>query len=201
MEFACQLDSPLGPIVLTEEDGALRSLRFVGQRYFPDSLPPFVDPATRPVFEETADWLARYFSGHEPEFTPPLAPQGTPFRLAVWELLALAAICLFFALAALLWLCARDRRRGAAAVCLLLLPASYALMQCFLGLENAPSSRGAVHRFFHECFLRLPPRALIALIAGLSLEEIHRMKPGAVLDLFIYRRRYDDVMHWITREE
>lgn len=39
------------------------------------------------------------------------------------------------------------------------------------------------------------------LIAGLSLEEIHRMKPGAVLDLFIYRRRYDDVTHWITREE
>ena len=39
------------------------------------------------------------------------------------------------------------------------------------------------------------------LIAGLSLEEIHRMKPGAVLDLFIYRRGYDDVMHWITREE
>lgn len=39
------------------------------------------------------------------------------------------------------------------------------------------------------------------LIAGLSLEEIHRMKPGEVLDLFIYRRRYDDVMHWITREE
>ena len=23
-------------------------------------------------------------------------------------------------------------------------------------------------------------------------EEIHRMKPGAVLDLFIYRRRYDE---------
>ena len=87
MEFACQLDSPLGPIVLTEEDGALRSLRFVGQRYFPDSIPLFVDPESRPVFEETADWLARYFSGHEPEFTPPLAPQGTPFRLAVWELL------------------------------------------------------------------------------------------------------------------
>lgn len=39
------------------------------------------------------------------------------------------------------------------------------------------------------------------LIAGLNLEEIHRMRPGAVLDLFIYRRRYDDVMHWITREE
>ena len=98
-----------------------------------------------------------------------LDPRLRALPLAVWELLALAAICLFFALAALLWLCARDRRRGAAAACLLLLPASYALMQCFLGLENAPSSRGAVHRFFHECFLRLPPMALIALIAGLSL--------------------------------
>ena len=39
------------------------------------------------------------------------------------------------------------------------------------------------------------------LIAGLSLPEINRMRPGAVMDLFIYRRRYDEVMHWITREE
>ena len=39
------------------------------------------------------------------------------------------------------------------------------------------------------------------LIAGLTLHEIHRMKPGAVMDLFIYRRNYDDVMHRIIREE
>lgn len=39
------------------------------------------------------------------------------------------------------------------------------------------------------------------LIAGLKLEEIHRMTPGAVLDLYLYRRQYDDVMHWITRGE
>jgi len=37
------------------------------------------------------------------------------------------------------------------------------------------------------------------LIAGLSLAEIHRMKPGAVMDLFIYRRNYDDVQHGIKR--
>lgn len=37
------------------------------------------------------------------------------------------------------------------------------------------------------------------LIAGLSLEEMNRMKPGQVLDVFVYRREYDDVMHWITR--
>jgi len=29
------------------------------------------------------------------------------------------------------------------------------------------------------------------LIAGLRLDEINRMKPGAVMDLFIYRRNYD----------
>ena len=39
------------------------------------------------------------------------------------------------------------------------------------------------------------------LIAGLRLEEIHKMRPGEVMDLFIYRRQYDEVMHWITREE
>ena len=38
------------------------------------------------------------------------------------------------------------------------------------------------------------------LIAGLRLDEIHRMRPGSVLDLFIYRRRYDDEQHFIRRE-
>ena len=38
------------------------------------------------------------------------------------------------------------------------------------------------------------------LIAGLRMEEIHRMRPGAVMDLFIYRRNYDDIQHGIRRE-
>ena len=37
------------------------------------------------------------------------------------------------------------------------------------------------------------------LIAGLSLNEIHRMRPGAVMDLYIYRRNYDVVQHGIMR--
>ena len=40
-----------------------------------------------PVFEETVRWLECYFDGFMPDFTPPLAPQGTPFRQAVWEIL------------------------------------------------------------------------------------------------------------------
>ena len=38
------------------------------------------------------------------------------------------------------------------------------------------------------------------LIAGLRMEEIHRMRPGSVIDLFIYRRNYDDTQHGIRRE-
>jgi len=37
------------------------------------------------------------------------------------------------------------------------------------------------------------------LIAGLRLDEIHRMRPGAVIDLFLYRRQYDDEQHYIQR--
>lgn len=38
------------------------------------------------------------------------------------------------------------------------------------------------------------------LIAGLRMEEIHKMRPGAVMDLFIYKRNYDDIQHGIRRE-
>ena len=38
------------------------------------------------------------------------------------------------------------------------------------------------------------------LIAGLSLPEINRMRPGQVMDLYLYRRKYDDFMHGVIRE-
>ena len=38
------------------------------------------------------------------------------------------------------------------------------------------------------------------LIAGLSMPEINRMRPGAVMDLFLYRRKYDDIQHGVVRE-
>lgn len=37
------------------------------------------------------------------------------------------------------------------------------------------------------------------MIAGLNLDQIHRMKPGEVLDLYVYRRNYDDIQHGIRR--
>lgn len=37
------------------------------------------------------------------------------------------------------------------------------------------------------------------MIAGLSLSEIMRTPPGMVLDLFLYRRDYDDQLHRLRR--
>lgn len=38
-----------------------------------------------PVFVQTAKWLDIYFSGKEPDFTPPYRLSGTDFQLRVWE--------------------------------------------------------------------------------------------------------------------
>ena len=38
------------------------------------------------------------------------------------------------------------------------------------------------------------------LIVNMVMEEIHKMRPGAVMDLYIYRRNYDDIQHGIRRE-
>ena len=85
MERSCRLETPLGPVVLTGDELALSSLRFVGQRYFPDTLPEPCGPDELTVFALTADWLGLYFSGHDPGPVPPLRPEGTPFRRAVWK--------------------------------------------------------------------------------------------------------------------
>ena len=39
------------------------------------------------------------------------------------------------------------------------------------------------------------------LIAGLQYDTMQRMTPGLILDLFVYRRTYDDMEHKISREK
>ena len=79
--------SPMGEILLAGMGDALTGLWFAEQRFYADSLPPDSVPGELPVFDRTRQWLDLYFAGIRPDFTPLLAPIGTPFRLAVWELL------------------------------------------------------------------------------------------------------------------
>ena len=75
--------SPLGDIVLTSDGLALTGLRFAEATNGEPAqdIPPLADACR---------WLDLYFSGAKPDFTPRLAPHGTPFQQSVWgELLAI----------------------------------------------------------------------------------------------------------------
>lgn len=79
--------SPLGDMTLAADEKGLTGLWFDGQKYFPDAIAQQCVRQKLPVFEQTCEWLACYFSGQRPHFTPPLHLQGSAFRSAVWELL------------------------------------------------------------------------------------------------------------------
>lgn len=89
MTVQTAVDTPLGTLHLTAEDGALTGAWFPDQRHAPELAGiPAVEAQAEPVFAAARDWLERYFSGAAPGPVPPLAPRGTPFQLRVWQALA-----------------------------------------------------------------------------------------------------------------
>ena len=86
-DYVAYVDSPMGGITLGSDGDRLTGLWFDGQKNFGSTLSEEAEEKSLPVFEETERWLEIYFGGKQPDFTPPLAPQGTDFRKAVWEIL------------------------------------------------------------------------------------------------------------------
>ena len=93
MYSICHYNSPLGGITLASDEEGLTGLWFDGQKYFgsgilkDDPMPEKAETKKPPVLEQTVKWLTLYFSGQEPDFTPPLHLIGSEFRLAVWKIL------------------------------------------------------------------------------------------------------------------
>lgn len=87
MLFLTHYASPLGPILLAADETGLTGLWFEGQKYFPSFSGVDYQEKETPVLTETARWLDVYFSGKDPDILPPLHPQGSPFRQAVWNIL------------------------------------------------------------------------------------------------------------------
>ncbi len=87
MTYTYHYDSPLGGITLSSNGTELTGLWFDGQKYFGDTLSEKYEVRALPIFEQTGHWLDLYFSGKEPDFTPSLCIQTTPFRKAVWEIM------------------------------------------------------------------------------------------------------------------
>lgn len=88
MQYIARAASPLGEITLSSDGEALTGLWFDGQKYFGATLDADAKVRELPVFAQTRRWLEIYFAGREPDFTPPLRPVGSPFRQAVWQVMA-----------------------------------------------------------------------------------------------------------------
>jgi methylated-DNA-[protein]-cysteine S-methyltransferase len=79
--------SPIGPLTLTAEGGALTAIDFGAPAGFVDGASPEGAFPADPVLTEAARQLAAYFAGELRDFDLPLRPSGTPFQLTVWEAL------------------------------------------------------------------------------------------------------------------
>jgi methylated-DNA-[protein]-cysteine S-methyltransferase len=79
--LACwRLETPAGPLVLAGERGALTAIRFHGRAEEDWTV-------DRAPFRDAIEQLRAYFAGKLKAFDLPLAPEGTPFQLSVWEAL------------------------------------------------------------------------------------------------------------------
>lgn len=104
------VETPLGPMRLEAEGGALAGAWFVGQDDCPTTPEPAAAvcapaPACRngsdapaiaglqgaaaadAVLDQAAAELAEYFAGQRREFSLAMAPRGTPFQRRVWDAL------------------------------------------------------------------------------------------------------------------
>lgn len=87
MHYTQTISSPLGNILLSADEVGLTGLWFDGGRYYAETLPEEHVERETPILMDTKRWLDVYFTGREPDFTPPLHPVGSSFRQAVWQLL------------------------------------------------------------------------------------------------------------------
>ena len=87
MDYTHHYISPLGGITMASDGKYLTGLWFDGQKYFADTLNAQHEEKNLDVFRQTDLWLDIYFSGKEPDFTPPLRMRGSEFRREVWQIL------------------------------------------------------------------------------------------------------------------
>lgn len=87
MQYTSACQTPLGEVLLACDELGLTGLWFKGGKYCALGLAREHEEGETAVFGQTRRWLDVYFSGREPDFMPPVHMIGTPFQLAVWELL------------------------------------------------------------------------------------------------------------------
>ena len=86
-DYIWHCDSPLGAMTMASDGTHLMGLWFDGQKFFARGLRKDASEKPLPIFAETERWLDLYFSGKNPDFTPKLFFDTSPFRQSVWEML------------------------------------------------------------------------------------------------------------------
>lgn len=87
MQYTAAYQSFVGDVLLAADETGLTGLWFEGEKFYALSLDPEHEERETPIFAITRRWLDIYFSGHEPDFMPPVHMIGSEFRRCVWELL------------------------------------------------------------------------------------------------------------------
>jgi methylated-DNA-[protein]-cysteine S-methyltransferase len=87
MEYICKIKSPVGTLTVSSDGQNISGLWIEGQKYFAKILGNDVLEQNLPIFENVRKWLAIYFSGKEPDFMPPVMPEGSPFQKLIWNYL------------------------------------------------------------------------------------------------------------------
>ena len=89
MIYTTEYNSPVGRIMIAAKDEALTGLWIENQKYYPASVKEEMKQCDDlAVLVQAKDWLDRYFAGEKPQIRElNLAPVGSEFRRAVWELL------------------------------------------------------------------------------------------------------------------
>ena len=80
MQYQKEYHSPLGEMLLAADDEGLVGIWFQGAVHLGRGLEPGGREGEHPFLSEAERWLDCYFSGHEPEFQPPIHWSGTPFQ-------------------------------------------------------------------------------------------------------------------------
>jgi len=87
MMYYTRYDSPVDTLLLVADDKALAGIHFSGGRRAPVIDAGWKEQPGRPLLRKAIRQLDEYFAGRRKTFDLPLAPEGTPFQLAVWRAL------------------------------------------------------------------------------------------------------------------
>jgi methylated-DNA-[protein]-cysteine S-methyltransferase len=88
MRYYDYYDGPHGRMLLVARDEGMAGVYFADQKHHPTVEVAWQHDASHVALRRAKRELAEYFGGARQRFEIALAPEGTPFQLAVWKAIA-----------------------------------------------------------------------------------------------------------------